>query len=412
MQFIHIADNHLGRRQYNSDEREQDFYNSFNQCIDKIIDIKPDFVVHSGDLFESPEPPINAIHTAMEGFYRLKQHNIPIYIIHGNHDLPKRDTKGSPFKILKSIMGNDLKTFIGKKYHIFRKENKEIFIGGSNFTFRSRINKLFEDYELIENESKKYKNKILLFHQSIYSYSNLPVYELQLNNFPKGFNYYAGGHIHQRILKLVNNDDDTNYIDNSNYKGNNNYNSNSNYNSNNNDTVNINTDATNTINGVFAYSGSTEICSYDEYRDYEKNGKGFYLVDMSRDFDISDVYKIDIKCRDFIIDKRIKSRIDLENFKEEVNSKLKPVVICSVVKEFFEYLNEFLEKKALYSRLSIIEDETDDILFNIQNENIDDLFIEFLKSKNYDVSFVYGLYKEAIDGKLYNYIIDYFEHFK
>jgi DNA repair exonuclease SbcCD nuclease subunit len=379
MQFVHISDNHLGYRQYNSDKREQDFYNSFNQCIDKIIDIKPDFVVHSGDLFESPEPPINAIHTAMEGFYKLKKHNIPIYIIHGNHDLPKRDTKGSPFKILKSILGDNLKTFVKRKYHIFRKENKEIFIGGSNFTFKSRINRLFEDYRIIENESKKYKNKILLFHQSIYSYSNLPVYELQLNNFPKGFNYYAGGHIHQRILKTVNNDD----------------------------TANTNS---NTTNGVFAYSGSTEIWSYDEYRDYEKNGKGFYLVDMSRDFDISDVDKLNIKCRDFIIDRRIKNKTDLESLFEDINSKSKPVVICSVVKEFFEYLNEFLEKKALYSRLSIIEDETEDILIDIQNENIDDLFIEFLKSKNYDVSFVYGIYNEVVNNRdLYNYINDYFK---
>ena len=388
MQFVHISDNHLGCRQYNSDAREQDFYSSFNQCIDKIIDIKPDFVVHSGDLFESPEPPINAIHTAMEGFYKLKKHNIPIYIIHGNHDLPKRDTKGSPFKILKSILGDNLKTFVKRKYHIFRKENKEIFIGGSNFTFKSRINRLFEDYKIIENESKKYKNKILLFHQSIYSYSNLPVYELQLNNFPKGFNYYAGGHIHQRILKIVNNDD--------------------------NDDTTVKSNTTNTnanTNGVFAYSGSTEIWSYDEYRDYEKNGKGFYLVDMSGgDFDISDVDKLNIKCRDFIIDKRIKSKTDLENLLEDINLKSKPVVICSVVKEFFGYLNEFLKEKAIYNRLSIIEDETDDTIINIDNHNIDDLFVEFLKSKNYDVSFVYGIYNEVVNNRdLYNYINDYFK---
>jgi hypothetical protein len=70
-----------------------------------------------------------------------------------------------------------------------------------------------------------------------------------------------------------------------------------------------------------------------------------------------------------------------------------------------------LEKKALYNRLSIIEDETEDILIDIQNENIDDLFIEFLKSKNYDVSFVYGMYNEVVNnGDLYNYINDYFKH--
>jgi len=384
LQFVHISDNHLGYRQYNLDERERDIYSSFNQCIDKIIEIKPDFVVHSGDLFESPEPSINAIYTAIEGFNRLKRHNIPVYIIHGNHDLPKRNSKGSPFKILKGILGDNLKTFVSRKYHIFRKGSEEIFIGGSDFTFKSKINNLFEDYKLIENESKKYNNKILLFHQSIYSYSNLPIYELQLNNFPKGFNYYAGGHIHQRILKTVNNDD----------------------------TANINTNTANTTNGVFAYSGSTEIWSYDEYRDYEKNGKGFYLVDMSGgDFDINDVDKIDIKCRDFIIDKKIMNKEDFENLINEMESKSNPVVICNVVKELFGHLKDILEKKALYSRLSIVEDETEDTIIDIQNKNVDEIFREFLENKNYDIDFVYGIYNEVLNNRdLCAYLVEHFKH--
>jgi DNA repair exonuclease SbcCD nuclease subunit len=387
MQFVHISDNHLGYRQYNLDEREQDFYGAFMQCIDKIIEIRPDFVVHSGDLFERSAPPINAIHTAIEGFCKLKEHNIPIFMIHGNHDFPKRDTRGSPFKILKSFLGNNLKTFVGKKHHVFSKGCKEVFIGGSDHTDKNGINELFENYKLIENESKNYKHKILLFHQSIYSYSNMYDYELQMNNFPKGFTYYAGGHIHQRILKTVNNDNDNRSKD----------------------CTKSNDSNNQATNSVLAYSGSTEICKYDEYRDYEQNGKGFYLVDIGGDFDITCVDKIDIKCRDFVIDKRIESKADLDTIFEEINSKSKPVVVCSVVKEFLEHLNEFLRKKALYSKISIIEDEVDEILLNIQNENMDDLFIEFLKSKNYDVSFVYGIYNEASSGDLYNYIITHFK---
>ncbi|AEH07534.1 metallophosphoesterase family protein [Methanothermococcus okinawensis] len=387
MQFVHISDNHLGYRQYNLDERERDFYNSFNECINKIIEIKPDFVIHSGDLFESPEPSINAIYTAMEGFNKLKRYNIPIYIIHGNHDLPKRSSKGSPFRILKGVLGDSLKTFSNKKYHIFRKGNEEIFIGGSDFTYKSKINNLFEDYKLIEEKSKQYNKKILLFHQSVYSYSNLPMYELQLNNFPKGFNYYAGGHIHQRILKPVNNNIDC-------------------------------PKEKNGTNSVFAYSGSTEIRSYDEYRDYENDGKGFYLVDMSGgDFDKSDVnkidikvHKIDIKCRDFIIDKRIEDKDDFESFMDELNSKSNPVVISSVVKEFFGHLHSILAKKALYSRLSISEPDIENAIIDIQNKNMDELFKEFLKSKNYDIDFVYGIYNEVLNDKdLYSCLDEYFK---
>ena len=49
MKFAHLADTHLGYRQYGLFEREKDFYEVFDKVIDKIIEEKVDFVVHSGD---------------------------------------------------------------------------------------------------------------------------------------------------------------------------------------------------------------------------------------------------------------------------------------------------------------------------------------------------------------------------
>jgi len=76
MKFAHLADNHLGYRQYNLQEREKDFYNNFVEVIDKIIEERVDFVVHSGDLFEFPKPPIEALLTVLEGLRRLKDRGI------------------------------------------------------------------------------------------------------------------------------------------------------------------------------------------------------------------------------------------------------------------------------------------------------------------------------------------------
>lgn len=380
LQFVHIGDTHLGYRQYNLDERESDIYNAFDECIDKIIEIKPDFVVHSGDLFNSSEPSINALYTAIKGLSKLKDHGIPLYIIHGNHDIPKRSSKRTPFSVLKKILGDYLKTFVNKKYHIIRGE-KEVFIGGSDFTYRSTIDDLLKDYALIERESRDYKDKILLFHQSIYSYSNIPTYEIQLNDLPQGFKYYAGGHIHQRILKKLN--DDAN--------GNNG-------------------------SGVLAYSGSTEIINYDEYKDYEKYGKGFYLVDLSgKDFDINNVDKINIKCRDFIINKNIMDDKLLMKLIEELESKYKPVVICSVVKGLFGRLEDVLKNRALYSRISYIPESTEkEIILNNQLGDIDYLFKEFLRKGNYDVNFIYGIYREVLseDGNLFNYLEDCYSKYR
>jgi len=371
LQFVHIADNHLGYRQYNLDEREKDIYRAFGECIDKIIEIKPDFVVHSGDLFENSEPSVNALYTAIEGFKKLIESGIPIYIIHGNHEIPRRTFKKSPFTVLKKILGDHFKTFFKKKYHIFKKEGREVFIGGSDYTPRNRVDTLHEIYKMIEVASKDYRDRILLFHQDLYSYSAFPTYEIQLEDLPRGFKYYAGGHIHRRILKCVG-------------------------------------------EGILAYSGSTEICRYDEYEDYEKNRKGFYLVDISRkDFDIRDVERIDIKCRDFVVDKCIIDEESFKRFLENLESKYEPVVICSVLRDLSERLERALEsKKILYKKITYLDGITEEEILNIANTDVDEMFKEFLKSRNYDVNFVYGIYNEVIKGgNLYRYLEDYLRGF-
>ena len=52
MQFIHMADTHLGYRQYGLSERENDFFEVFDQAIEEVVHERPEFVIHSGDLFE------------------------------------------------------------------------------------------------------------------------------------------------------------------------------------------------------------------------------------------------------------------------------------------------------------------------------------------------------------------------
>lgn len=187
-------------------------------------------------------------------------------------------------------------------------------------------------------------------------------------------------------------------------------------NTNNSNINNSNNNSNNTDGSqVLGWSGSTEITDYDEYRDYKKEGKGFYLVDISKnDFDISCVDKINIKCRDFIIDKEIKNENDFENLVNELNNyndTTKPIVICGVARELLGSLRELMNKKALYSRLSIIEEDIDTTsMFLDINNKTDEMFREFLRNKKYDVEFVQGLYYEALkgDNELYDYINNYY----
>ncbi len=93
MKFAHLADTHLGYRQYGLIEREKDFYEVFDKVIDKIIEEKVDFVIHSGDLFETARPSPMALLTFQKGLLKLKGAGIPMYAIAGNHDVVMR--KGS-----------------------------------------------------------------------------------------------------------------------------------------------------------------------------------------------------------------------------------------------------------------------------------------------------------------------------
>ena len=68
MKFVHFSDTHLGYSDYYKidphtgiNQREQDFYNAWNQAIGDILQIKPDFVIHAGDLFHTSRPTNRAI---------------------------------------------------------------------------------------------------------------------------------------------------------------------------------------------------------------------------------------------------------------------------------------------------------------------------------------------------------------
>ncbi|EHP87573.1 metallophosphoesterase family protein [Methanotorris formicicus] len=361
MQFVHIGDNHLGYRQYNLDDREKDIYDSFNECIEKILEIRPDFVVHSGDLFENSRPQIKALSTAIRGFSRLKENGIPVYIVLGNHDLPKRKFQETPLVLL----GEYIKTFVKREFHI----HEGVFIGGINYHSKIGKENLIKKLKTLENASKEYRKKILIMHQGINPY--VPDYELEKSELPE-FSYYAMGHIHNRIIDNLEN------------------------------------------GGVLAYSGSTEIIRRDEYKDYEKNGKGFYVVDMSGDFDKNDVdfirvENINIKCRDFFeifIDSE-------EKFKEFINnlSNASKPIVHGVVKREFGKILDVLKDKTLWYNIRVVDDE--EIEYDIpEYSSIEKLFVEYVKNKGLDADFVLNLHNRLINNEGYvEFVEEYYSKF-
>jgi DNA repair protein SbcD/Mre11 len=106
MRIVHLSDTHLGHRflsrvdKNGRNVREQDVYTAFQTAIERIVELQPGAVVHSGDLFESFHPSTEALSVALDGFTRLREADIPIVIASGNHSTPRFRATQHVFSLL------------------------------------------------------------------------------------------------------------------------------------------------------------------------------------------------------------------------------------------------------------------------------------------------------------------------
>jgi DNA repair exonuclease SbcCD nuclease subunit len=357
-----MADTHLGYRQYGLTERENDFLEVFDDIIEETVKERPDFVVHSGDLFEYSRPPTKALLTAQKGILRLKNEKIPIYATAGNHDIVMRKNALPP-KILYKDFGLKL---ISPKNPYYTEG--DVFIGGAPYASKYNSKDLIERLENVEKASQNHKKRVLVVHQGIDLY--LPYeYEIKIGDIPKTFNYCAFGHIHERIV------DDFG-------------------------------------EGKLAYPGSTEVWRSNELEGYKKNGKGFYLVDL--DGDQPEIEKINLKLpREFI-----KENIKYSELQEEITNinnhiktlDKKPILNLTVHggnfsrSEVYEKLNKAFSNNCLSVRPKYLPDVLENTP-NLTNMPRDALDIKKMirgsleEFKNEEVSeLAIDLYKEMSEG--------------
>lgn len=110
MKIIHMADSHLGFSAYNKVDLwgrnlvEEKFYEGFTQAIDKIIkDIRPDAIIHAGDVFHHVRPKIRTLYIFKRELEKLSKAGVPTIIISGNHDAPKASSTASPFTLFEGL---------------------------------------------------------------------------------------------------------------------------------------------------------------------------------------------------------------------------------------------------------------------------------------------------------------------
>ena len=246
MRFAHLSDSHLGARQFGLLERENDFYDVFAKNIDKIIEKDVDFVIHSGDLFDNNRPSTEALLAFQKALLRLNEAKIPVYAIAGNHDSILR--KGAlPPQVLFKDLGLNL---ISPDNPIYT--HGPVLICGTPYVASSQSRALKNIYDQLSQFADKYLKSILVSHQGIDKWMHKDTYEMELDQMPKNFDYYAMGHVH-------------NYIEEDFGKG------------------------------KLVYPGSMEIWRSNENNEnYWKFGKGFVVVDLSYDTPQVERVRIDL----------------------------------------------------------------------------------------------------------------------
>jgi exonuclease SbcD len=110
--LVHLSDTHLGLQDFDAADpatglnvREADLYRAFDACIDGAIALKPDVVVHAGDLFDAVRPGNRSLCVALEGFRRLSAAGIPAVVIAGNHETPRTPAVGNVLRALAVLPG-------------------------------------------------------------------------------------------------------------------------------------------------------------------------------------------------------------------------------------------------------------------------------------------------------------------
>ncbi|HUX98705.1 MAG TPA: exonuclease SbcCD subunit D [Candidatus Deferrimicrobium sp.] len=204
IRWCHCSDAHLGYKQYNLLDRLKDFASAFNKCISLIMDQDPDFVIFTGDLFEhyNPNPP--ELRQAVEILRKLKEspkdgHEIPIYVVPGNHDVSYSASKRYGGDILEFLQDLELIHYLHDTYEIVKKDNKPIaIIAGLHYYGKKTPGKLKEFYEANKEIFERTDiPKILMLHAFVEG--TVPKYDISayaLNMYP--FDYIAVGHYHIR----------------------------------------------------------------------------------------------------------------------------------------------------------------------------------------------------------------------
>lgn len=242
IKIIHTADNHLDpsfqKFKGKTNERRRDFRINFEKIIKFCLENKVDVLLLSGDVFDRINPRNPPRSNLMKWFRDLTSNGTKIFMIGGNHDMPRSiEEAESPLLLFEK---SGYARFFGSTEEV---ETENLKIGDVSLT----ISGLSFNYNFNASDNPLSNARIpeegdfniLMLHYSItgvkqrYPYALEPI--VKASEIPKYVNYVAAGHLHKPETKVLG-------------------------------------------NTVISYPGSTEKLTFDEAEDE----KGFYFIELGK----------------------------------------------------------------------------------------------------------------------------------
>jgi len=198
MRFAHLADVHIGA--WRDPSMKGLSLRAFREAVSIIIKEKLDFAIIAGDLFNTALPAIDHLQESVVLLKKLKQAGIPVYVVPGSHDynaagksiLDVLDEAELLINVMKLSSHND------KMILSFTKDQKtSTLLTGFGGRRGSLEHNDFKNLFVAEVKEKAFR--IFVFHSSV---EELKPVEMEAmasigaEELPKGFDYYAGGHVH------------------------------------------------------------------------------------------------------------------------------------------------------------------------------------------------------------------------
>ena len=199
MKFAHMADCHIGS--WRDPKLKDTSTLAFSKAADKCIKENVDFILISGDFFNTSFPRLDNLKTAVNSLKKLKDMGIPVYIIPGSHDYSPSgktmlDVLEEAGLFINVVKGEEVDGKLKLNFTIDKKTGAKITgLLGKRYS----LEKKYYENLITGNLEKEDGYKIFMFHSGI---DELKPQDMQniitqpLSLLPKNFNYYAGGHVH------------------------------------------------------------------------------------------------------------------------------------------------------------------------------------------------------------------------